>query len=103
MRRSAHVLGAVATTVMALGVRASAALADAEPPPPDAATPSNTGTLVIVALSVAAIVLVSVVVLRAISRRRRERWIEDEYQTRRSSRNAAAEPGASAGPPEDAP
>ena len=103
MKRSAKVLGAVATAVMTLGVRASAALADSEPPPPDIVTPSNTGTLVIISLSVAAIVLVSVVVLRGISRARRERWIEEEYQARRSSGEAGTAPGTSAETPEDTP
>jgi hypothetical protein len=103
MRRSAELLGAVAIAVMTLGAWTSAALADSEPPPVDTVTPSNTGTIVIISLSVVVIVLVSVVVLRGISRKRRERWIEEEHQVRRSAGVAGTATGAGAEAPEDTP
>jgi hypothetical protein len=94
-------LGGVAAAVMTLGARASAALADSDAPPVE--TPANTGTIVIISLSVVVIVIVSVVVLRGISRARRERWIQDEYQARRSAGEAGTATGASAETPEDTP
>lgn len=101
MRRTPGVLGTAAIAVMTLGAGASAALADSDAPP--VVTASNTGTVVLITLSVVVIVLVSVMALRRISRARRERWVEEEYQARRSAGEAGTTTGSRPDTPEDAP
>ncbi len=101
MRRMYAVLATLTAALMTLGAGASAALADSDAPPVE--TSSNTGATVLITLSVVAIVLVSVVALRRISRARRERWTEEEYQARRGAPDAGGSAGASVEPPEDAP
>lgn len=101
MKRIPGVLGGVAVAVMTLCAGASAALADSDAPPVE--TSSNTGTTVLITLAVLVIVIVSVVALRRISRARRERWIEEEYQARRGSGEAGTAGGSRTETQEDSP
>jgi Na+-transporting methylmalonyl-CoA/oxaloacetate decarboxylase gamma subunit len=74
-------------------------LGDSEGPPVDRT--GQTFVLVIVGIGVVIVVLLSVVTLRGLTRSRRARWSEREYQAQRAQGEAAETGDGSVEPPEE--